>query len=146
MAGKAPEIGLEQDGAVCRWSRHGYGVDDVSVVDDDGELVAGMIGLVGTAVLAIGIAVGPGTASKVLMPRLLISVDPGGIPTPRLEPLAVDIGVDDAAGFVAPEPHMLERPEVSIMAVVVGIAEPDIAPDVAMPVGALGVSESPPPS
>jgi hypothetical protein len=97
-------------------------------------------------VLAIGIAVGPGTASKVLMPRLLISVDPRGIPTPRLEPLTVDVGVDDAAGFVAPEPHMLERPEVSIMAVVVDIADPDIAPDVAVPVGALGVSESPPPS
>jgi hypothetical protein len=131
-------------------------VDDVPVVDDDGELVGGMIGLVGTAVLAIGVAVGPGTANSVLMPRLLISVDPNGIPTARLEPLAVDVGVDDAAGFVAPEPHMLESPDVSIMAVVVGIpeladapddvAEPDIAPDVVMLVAALVANENPPPS
>jgi hypothetical protein len=129
--------------------------NDVSVVDDNGELVAGTIGLVGTAALTIGVAVGPGSASNVLMPRLLISVDPRGIPTPWLEPLVVDVGVDDAAGFVAPEPHMLERPDVSIMAVVVGIAKPadaaedvelDIVPGVATLVVPLVASESPPPS
>ena len=110
-----------------------------------GELAASMFGLIGTAVVAIVGALGPGTASRLLMPRLPISVDPKGIPTPRPEPLAVDVGVDDAAGFVAPEPHMLERPEVSIMAVVAGnpdVAEPDVAPDV----GVLAASESPPPS
>jgi hypothetical protein len=127
-----------------------HGIEDAVV----GELAAGMIGLLGTVVVTVGIAPGPGTASGVLMPRLPISVDPKGIPTPRPEALAV--GVDEPAGFVAPEPHMLERPEVSIMAVVVGIAEPadvpddiaepDIAPDVAMLVVGLVASESPPPS
>jgi hypothetical protein len=124
-------------------------VDEVPVGDEDDGSAVGVIG-------PVGIAVGPGTASNVLMPRLLISVDPKVIPTPRLEPLAVDVGVDDAAGLVAPEPHMLNRPEVSIMAVVVGIAEPvdapddaagpDIAPDVAMLLLALVASARPPPS
>jgi hypothetical protein len=117
----------------------------------DGELAAGMIGLLGTVVVTVGMALGPGTASNVLMPRLPISVDPKGIPTPRPELLAVEVGVDEAAGFVAPEPHMLERPEVSIIAVVAesavvsgDIAEPDIA--LAMLVLGLVASESPPPS
>ena len=119
----------------------------------DGELAAGMIGLLGTVVVTVGMALGPGTASNVLMPRLPISVDPKGIPTPRPEVLAVEVGVDEAAGFVAPEPHMLERPEVSIIAVVAesavvpgDIAEPVIALDVAMLVLGLVASESPPPS
>jgi hypothetical protein len=109
-----------------------------------GELAAGMIGPLGTVVVTVGMALGPGTASKVLMPRLPISVDPNGIPTPRPELLAVEVGVDEAAGFVAPEPHMLERPEVSIMAVVVG--NPDVAEPDASDVGAPVASESPPPS
>jgi hypothetical protein len=126
-------------------------VDEVPVADE-GELAAGIIVFVCTAVVAIGTAMGAGTAREVLIPRLLSSVDPKGIPTPRPEPLAIDVGVDEAAGLVAPEPHMLERPEVSIMVVVAGIAEPaaapefDVAPDVAMLVGALVASERPPPS
>jgi hypothetical protein len=113
------------------------------------ELVASMFGLIGTVVVVIVGALGPGTANRLLRPRLPISVDPKGIPTPRPEPPALDVGVDEAARFVAPEPHMPERPEVPVMAVVVGnpdVAEPDIASDVAMLAGALAAGESPPPS
>jgi hypothetical protein len=123
----------------------------VTVVDE-GELVAGIIGFVSTAGVAIGTAMGAGTASEVLIPRLLSSVDPNGIPVPRPEPLAIDVGMDDTAGFVVPELHMLERPEVSIIAVVFGIAkranaaedvELDIAPGVTTLVVPLVASESP---
>jgi hypothetical protein len=73
---------------------------------------------------------------------------------PRPEPLAIDVGMDDTAGFVVPELHM-QRPEVPIMAVVVGIAkradaaedvELDIAPSVTTLVVPLVASESPPSS
>jgi hypothetical protein len=38
-------------------------------VADEGELVAGTIGFVSTAGVAIGTAMGAGTASEVLIPR-----------------------------------------------------------------------------
>jgi hypothetical protein len=123
-------------------------------VADEGELVAGTIGFVSTAGVAIGTAMGAGTASEVLIPRSLSSVDPKRIPVPRPEPLAIDVGMDDIAGFVVPELHT-QRPEVSIMAVVVGIAkradaaedvELDIAPGVTTLVVPLVASESPPSS
>ena len=77
-----------------------------------------MTGIVGAAVgaLTVGDTVGVGTAGAALTPRLPTSVDPNGMPVrPGLLVVVddVDVGVDDAAMLLEPEPHIPVRPEVS---------------------------------
>ena len=51
-----------------------------------------------------------------LTPRLLISVDPNGIPVRAAPPGAVgavEVGVDDDATLLEPEPHIPDSPAVS---------------------------------
>jgi hypothetical protein len=88
-----------------------------------------------------------GTAAAELTPRLPISVDPNGIPVRGAPPGVVgDVGVDDEAMLLEPEPHIPDMPEVSGIPDVVEI--PDVAdipddvdipddadsPDVAVPI------------
>jgi hypothetical protein len=71
-----------------------------------------------------------GTAGAELTPRLLISVESNGIPVRAKPPGvvgAVDVGVDDEARLLEPEPHIPDIPEVS-----------SIPEDVATPAGADG--------
>jgi hypothetical protein len=71
-----------------------------------------------------------GTAGAELTPRLLISVESNGIPVRAKPPGvvgAVDVGVDDKARLLEPEPHIPDIPEVS-----------SIPEDVATPAGADG--------
>jgi len=86
-----------------------------------------------------------GTAAIELTPRLLISVESSGIPVRAAPPGAVgdvDVGVDDEATLLEPEPHIPDIPAVSIIPEVVDI--PDVAeivddddvPDVAAVAGA----------
>ncbi|WP_024507943.1 hypothetical protein [Bradyrhizobium sp. ARR65] len=70
-----------------------------------------------------------GTEVAGLTPRLPISVDPNGIPILATPPGDVDVEVDDAATLLEPEPHIPDRPEVFVIAEVVGIADPADAPD-----------------
>jgi hypothetical protein len=90
------------------------GLLDVVVV---GESV-GVGGITGdgAAVLTVGNTLGTGTAGVELTPRLLISKDPNGIPVRAAPPGAVgevDVGADDAATLLEPEPHIPDIPAVS---------------------------------
>jgi hypothetical protein len=122
-----------------------------------------------------------GTAGAELTPRLPISIEPKGIPVGAPPPgvvgiVDVDVGVDDDAMLVEPEPHIPDIPEVSsipeavdvpggidicddvdvpgivVGSVVVAVGSVPVAPDVAMlPVvaavaGAALPAAAPPPS
>src|SRR5258708_33220707 len=59
-----------------------------------------------------------GTAGAELTPRLPISIEPKGIPVGAPPPgvvgiVDVEVGVDDDAMLVEPEPHIPDIPEVS---------------------------------
>ena len=69
-----------------------------------------------------------GTAAAELTPRLPISKDPNGTPvraTPPAAVGAVEVGVDDEAMLLEPEPHIPDNPDVSIIPDVVDV--PDVA-------------------
>jgi hypothetical protein len=96
-----------------------------------------------------------GTAAAELTPRLPISIDPNGIPVLATPPGAVgdvDVGVDDEARLLEPEPHIPDSPDVSSIPEVVDMpAVADIAdevdiPDVAAVAGAAVPTAIPPPS
>jgi hypothetical protein len=122
-----------------------------------------------------------GTAGAELTPRLPISIEPKGIPVGAPPPgvvgiVDVEVGVDDDAMLVEPEPHIPDIPEVSsipeavdvpggidicddvdvpgivVGSVVVAVGSVPVAPDVAMlPVvaavaGAALPAAAPPPS
>jgi hypothetical protein len=96
----------------------GHG-NELVVVDD----VAGggeIVGIVGSTALSptvpTGDTVGVGTAGTALTPRLPISVEPNGIPVRATPPGAVgdvEVGVDDDATLLEPEPHIPDTPAVS---------------------------------
>src|SRR5260221_1449076 len=85
-----------------------------------------------------------GTAGAELTPRLLISIEPNGIPVRAAPPgvvgdIDVDVGVDDEAMLLEPEPHIPDIPDVSSIPEDVDI--PDgivICDDVDVPVVAMG--------
>jgi hypothetical protein len=90
-------------------------------------------GMVGTDELdptlpVMGDTLGVGTTCAALTPRLLIPVESSGTPA-RAPPLVVvgdvDVGLDDAARLLEPEPHIAVRPDVS------SIPEDVDSPDVA---------------
>jgi hypothetical protein len=59
-----------------------------------------------------------GIAGAELTPRLLISMAPSGIPVCAMPPGTVgdvDVGIDDAAMLLEPEPHIPDVPDVSII-------------------------------
>jgi hypothetical protein len=105
------------------------------------------VGMVGTTVVGakptLGATLNVGTAAAELTPRLPISVDPIGIPVRAPPPGVVgdvDVGVEDAATLLEPEPHIPDMPEVCSMPEVVDI------PDVAAVAGAAVPIAIPPPS
>ena len=123
----------------------------------DGDVTAGTGGTAGAGVPAmptVGATVIVGTAGAELTPRLLISVEPSGSPVRATPPDAVgddDVGVDDAARLVDPEPHIADMPEVSSIPEVVDIPDvADIPDDVDIPgaavAGAAAPAAMPPPS
>jgi hypothetical protein len=126
------------------------------VVDEleDGDVTVGIVGTV-EGLIVYGDTLGVGTAAQELTPRLLISVDPKGIPVralPRGVVGDVNVGVDDAARLLDPEPHIPDRPEVSTMAEVIDVPDAADAPDVtvgsdiAAVEGAIIPGAMPPPS
>jgi hypothetical protein len=96
-----------------------------------------------------------GTPAAELTPRLPISVDPIGIPVRAAPPGVideVDVGVEDDAMLLEPEPHIPVIPEVSSMPEVVDIPDVDgivddvEVPDIAEVAGAAAPGDIPPPS
>jgi hypothetical protein len=82
-----------------------------------GERVA-VVGVSGDGAtgLTVGNTLGSGTGGVEPTPRLAISNDPNGIPVRAPPPGVVgevDVGADDAARLLEPEPHIPDIPEVS---------------------------------
>jgi hypothetical protein len=114
----------------------------VLVVDDAvaGDATGGIVGI-GELGPTVGDTPVVGTNGAELTPRLLISIEPNGIPA-RAPPLGVvddvDVGFDDEATLLEPEPHIPDNPDVSSMPE--DVDTPDVAeiaddvdiPDVAM--------------
>jgi hypothetical protein len=91
------------------------------------------VGIVGTDELdptlpVMGDTLGAGTTCAALTPRLLIPVESNGTPT-RAAPLVVvgdvDVGLDDAAMLLEPEPHIPVNPDVS--SIPEDVASPEVA-------------------
>ncbi len=112
-----------------------------------GEVVGETVGIVGTTELGptvptMGNTLGTGTGGVELTPRLPISKDPNGIPVRAPPPGTVgdvEIGMDDEAMLLEPEPHIPDIPDVSSIPEDVDI--PDgivICDDVDVPVVAMG--------
>ena len=83
-----------------------------------GGAIVGTVGAngVGPTKPTIGDTVGAGTAGVALTPRLPISNEPNGIPVRAAPPGAVgavEVGVDDDATLLEPEPHIPDSPAVS---------------------------------
>jgi hypothetical protein len=111
-----------------------------------GEVVGETVGTteLGPTVLTIGNTLGTGTAGVELTPRLPISKAPKGIPVRAPPPGvvgAVDVGLEDAAILLEPDPHIPDIPDVSNTSAdpmvtgssdVTGVANDDDVPDVAM--------------
>jgi hypothetical protein len=110
-----------------------FGHTKVLVVADeaaDGDAIVGMIGAtaVGPTKPTLGVTLSVGTAAAELTPRLPISVDPNGSPVRAPPPNVVgdvDVGVEDAAMLLEPEPHIPDMPEVCSIPDVVD--NPDVA-------------------
>lgn len=105
----------------------------LAVADEtgDGDVI---VGIVGTNVVlpTVGKTLIVGTAAAEPTPRLPISVDPNGIPVRAAPPGVVgdvDVGVDDEAMLLEPEPHIPDMPEVSSIPEVVDIPDVDDIPD-----------------
>jgi hypothetical protein len=119
-----------------------------------GDVTAGIVGAVKIpSELVVGATLIVGTAAAELTPRLPISIDPSGTPVRAAPPGVIgDVGVEEEAVLLEPEPHIPDMPEVSSMPEVVGI--PDVAdipidvdmPDVAAVAGAVVPIAIPPPS
>ena len=93
--------------------------EQVAVLEVAGETV-GIVGSneLGPTVPTIGNTPVIGTAGAELTPRLLISIEPNGIPVLAAPPgvvgvVDVDVGVDDEARLLEPEPHIPDIPDVS---------------------------------
>ena len=113
------------------------------VVDEgaSGDATAGIVGATDIAgELAVGSPLVIGTAAAELIPRLLISVDPSGIPVRATPPGAVGavaVGAEEEAMLLEPEPHIPDMPEVCSMSEVAGVSdEAEIPDDVDIPVDA----------
>jgi hypothetical protein len=133
------------------------------VAEDDvagGDETAGIVGTNGVE-LRVGTTPIVGTAAAELTPRLPISMDPIGIPVRAAPPGAagdVDVGVEEEAMLLEPEPHIPDMPEVSSIPEVVDSAELDdvaddavvadaaVMPEVAAVAGATLPAAIPPPS
>jgi hypothetical protein len=134
-----------------------------------GEVVGDTVGIVGASelgptVLTVGNTLGSGTGGVEPTPRLPISKDPNGIPVRAPPPGVVgevDVGADDAAGLLEPEPHIPDIPDVSgvpedpedigisdVTDVADGVDVPDIAalPEFAAVAGVAVPAAIPPPS
>jgi hypothetical protein len=143
-----------------------FGHGKALVVADEAAAGGVTVGMIGAAAVdptepTMGDTPSVGTAATELTPRFPISMDPSGIPVRAAPPGVVgdvDVGVEDAAMLLEPEPHIPDMPEVCSISEVVDI--PDVAeiaddvdspgdvviPDAAAVAGAAVPTPIPPPS
>ena len=110
------------------------------VVGDETAAIVGANAL-GATVPTMGNTPIVGTAGAELTPRLLISIEPSGIPVRATPPGVVgdvDVGVDDEAMLLEPEPHIPDMPDVSTPEIVDIPGGIDICDDVDVPGSAMG--------
>jgi hypothetical protein len=134
--------------------------EHVAVLAGGGETV-GTVGTneLGPTVPTMGNTPVVGTAGAELTPRLPISIEPNGIPVRAAPPgvvgiVDVDVGVDDDAMLLEPEPHIPDIPDVSSIPEDVDIPDdidvdvPEVAvlPVVAAVAGVAVPAAIPPPS
>src|SRR5439155_19835446 len=93
--------------------------EHVAVLEVAGETV-GIVGTneLGATVPTTGNTPVVGTAGAELTPRLLISIEPNGIPVRAAPPsvvgdVDVEVGTDDEAVLLEPEPHIPDIPDVA---------------------------------
>jgi len=106
-------------------------VSDVGAVDGTATVV--IVGAVGATLPVTSGTAGVGSSAAELTPRLPISVESREIPVLGLPPAvvgAVEVGLDDAAMLLEPEPHMPDMPAVSSVPEVVGIPAVCVVPDI----------------
>lgn len=90
-----------------------------------------------------------GTVATELTPRLLISMDPNGMPVRGIPPGIVgdvEVGVEDETTLLEPAPHIPDRPEVCTIPDVADIPYEADIPDVSAVAGAALPTAIPPPS
>lgn len=106
------------------------------VVDDAGVESVGVAGIIEVpTLLVVGKTPIVGTVAAELTPRLPISVEPSGIPVRATPPGVVgdvDVGVDEDAMLLEPEPHIPDSPEVCSIPDVVDIPDVDEVLDIAI--------------
>jgi hypothetical protein len=95
-----------------------YGKTPAAVVDEaaTGAVTTGTAGATMPCEPTMGDTPGVGTGAMELTPRLLISVEPSGIPARAAPPGTVDdveVGAEEAATLLEPEPHIPDIPDVS---------------------------------
>lgn len=94
---------------------------------------AATVGTAGTTLPVTRGTAGVGSSAAELTPRLPISVEPRGMPVLGLPPAvvgAVEVGLEDAAMLLEPEPHMPDTPAVSSVLEVVDVPEVCVVPDI----------------
>jgi hypothetical protein len=111
-------------------------VTDVPLLPDVVDESVGIAGIVEVPTpLAVGKTPIVGTAAAELTPRLPISVEPSGIPVRAAPPGVVgdvEVGVDDEAMLLEPEPHIPDNPDVSTIGDVVDVPDVDEVLDIAI--------------
>ena len=112
----------------------------VTAVTIGAGATVGIVGIdeLGPTVPTMGKTPVVGTAGAELTPRLLISIEPNGIPVRAKPPgtvgnVDVDVGVDDEAMLLEPEPHIPDIPDVLSIAEDVDPTGTDISVDVDVP-------------
>jgi hypothetical protein len=98
-----------------------------------GTVTTGIVGGGAATGLGVGVTGIVGTGVAELTPRLLISVEPKGIPVRGWPPGVLgEVGAEEAAKLFEPEPHIPDIPAVSIAPEAEVIDDPDAdAPPVA---------------
>jgi hypothetical protein len=129
------------------------GVMDVPLVHRAADEVDAGVDSVGIIDIPTGPVVGNtlivGIVTAGLTPRLPISVEPNGIPVRATPPGVVgdvDVGVDEEAMLLEPEPHIPDSPDVCGAADVAEVPDIAIESDMAPVAGVVLPTVIPPPS
>jgi hypothetical protein len=116
------------------------GIDEIK----GGSVMTGNVGIGGATTPGVRVTGMVGTGAAALTPRLPISIEPRGMPVRGAPPGVVgEVGLEDAARLLEPDPHMPDIPAVSI--VPDAIESPEVAEILADMPGDAAVPPAAPP-